>query len=40
MVEAIAVIIVIQLTCVTAIIANRLMHCMKNNNWCNKVYPE
>lgn len=40
MIESIAVIIIIQVTCITAITVNRLFNCIKNSNWCNKVHVE
>lgn len=40
MVEALAIVMIILLTCATAVIVNRLLNYMKNNHFCDKVYAE
>lgn len=40
MVEPLAIVMIILLTCASAIIVNRVLNYMKNNHWCDKVYAE
>lgn len=40
MAEAVAIVMIILLTCAAALILNRILNYMKNNHYCDKVYAE